>query len=214
MEYVRKIPGWLIMVAIFGVLYATGLHTQVIGQAQRLILATGLMKPDVPVSPDTKLEGSGSAGPGKNSLPAFPQADYDFSLKSLEGETITLESLQGKVIFMNFWATWCPPCIAEMPAIQNLYEKVKSDKIAFVMVSLDEDPAKASKFIQRMGFTFPVYSPDGYTPPVYGSGNVIPTTYVISPDGFIVARQEGMAQYDTKEFRNFLLKMAQTGKAP
>jgi thiol-disulfide isomerase/thioredoxin len=206
--FIRKIPGWLIMVAIFGVLYATGLHTQVIGHAQRLILATGLMKPEVPVSTATKNEEPGNAGPQKNSLSAFPQADYNFTLKGLGGETITLASLKGKVIFMNFWATWCPPCIAEMPDIQKLYEKVKSDKIAFVMVSLDEDPAKAARFVQRMDFTFPVYSPDGYTPPVFGSGNVIPTTYVISPDGFIVARQEGMAQYDTKEFRDFLLKMA------
>jgi peroxiredoxin len=168
----------------------------------------------LPVPTQTSSAGRESSGTQPFDRAAFPAADYDFMLRSLDGETLTLESLKGKVIFMNFWATWCPPCLAEMPAIQDLYEKVKSDNIAFVLVSLDEDPAKAKKFIRRQGYTFPVYSPQGYTPPVYASGNVIPTTFVISPDGFIVARQEGMAQYDNMEFRHFLQKMAQTGKAP
>lgn len=214
MKYMRRIPAWLMLMATSGVLYFTGLHTQVIGQAQRLILATGLMNPKVPAPSAMERSETAPSGSGTNSRPAFPAADYDFVLKSPDGNTLSLESLKGKVIFMNFWATWCPPCVAEMPAIQKLYDKVKSDKIAFVMVSLDEDPAKAASFIQRMGFTFPVYSPHGYTPPVYGAGNVIPTTYVISPDGFIAARHEGMAQYDTKEFKAFLLQMAQTGKTP
>ncbi|MDB5262341.1 MAG: alkyl hydroperoxide reductase [Adhaeribacter sp.] len=122
-----------------------------------------------------------------------------------------MESLKGKVIFMNFWATWCPPCIAEMPNIQSLYEKVKSENIAFVMVSLDDDPAKAQKFINRKKFTFPVYTPNGALPPVY-AGQVIPTTFVISPDGRIVARKDGMADYDNQEFREFLQNMAQTSR--
>ena len=212
-KYIRQIPGWLVMLAIFGVLYLTGLHTQVIGQAQRLILATGLMKPKVPVSSEPRPEGAGRSAAQPKGLAPFPLADYDFTLQDLEGKTVTLESLQGKVVFMNFWATWCPPCLAEMPDIQNLYEKVRSDKIAFVMVSLDENPVKVKNFIRRHGYTFPIYRPGGHIPPLYGSGNVIPTTYVLSPDGYVVVQKEGMAQYDTREFRDFLSRMAQTGKA-
>jgi thiol-disulfide isomerase/thioredoxin len=205
----NKMPGWVYTLVLFGFLYLTGLHTQVIGQVQRLVLATGLLKPKVPeLSEATPVIQADDSNAPTAPLPAYPVADYDFTLRTLAGETVTMESLKGKVIFMNLWATWCPPCLAEMPSIQNLYEKVKSDKIAFVMISLDEDPAKAQKFIQRLGFTFPVYTPDGYMPAQFGSGSVIPTTYVISPDGHVVVQKDGMAQYDTREFRDFLRSLS------
>jgi thiol-disulfide isomerase/thioredoxin len=111
------------------------------------------------------------------------------------------------VIFLNIWATWCPPCIAEMPNIQRLYEKVGSDDIAFVMLSVDEGGMdKVQKFIQKKGFTFPVYLPDGPLPRAFQSP-AIPTTFILSPEGRIVARQEGMAEYDTQEVREFLQSM-------
>jgi len=207
-QFINKVPGWVYTLLLVGVLYITGLHTQVIGQMQRVILSTGLMKPKLPEpSSETSLKNTESV-PKPAASPNYPAADLDFTVKTLSGETVSMESLKGKVIFMNMWATWCPPCIAEMPSIQNLYEKVKSDKIAFVMVSLDQDPAKAQKFIQRMGFTFPVYTPDGYMPAQFGAGSVIPTTYVISPEGQVVVQKDGMAEYDTEEFRNFLVTLA------
>jgi thiol-disulfide isomerase/thioredoxin len=125
----------------------------------------------------------------------------------LDGTAVPFESLQGKVIFLNIWATWCPPCIAEMPNIQRLYEKVGSDDIAFVMLSVDEGGmAKVQKFIQKKGFTFPVYLADGPLPRAFQSP-AIPTTFILSPEGRILARQEGMAEYDTQEVREFLQSM-------
>ena len=206
-KFIRRVPGWLIMVIVFGALYLTGLHTEVIGQVQRIILATGLIKPDVkPEAEKTKVSGNTTPTPA-----TLPLADYNFSLRSLSGEEVAMQSLKGKVVFINFWATWCPPCIAEMPNIQSLYQKVKSDNIAFVMVSLDQDPGKAQKFIAKKGFTFPVYTPNGPLPAVY-EGQVIPTTFVISPAGQIVARKDGMADYDNQEFREFLLNLVQRAK--
>lgn len=201
----NKIPGWLVMLVIAGFLYFTGLHTQVIGQVQRIILATGIIKPKMPVIPkeNASKTANGIDRP-EETLKSFPVADYDFTLRTQEGELVDFKSLKGKVIFMNLWATWCPPCIAEMPDIQNLYGKAKSDKIAFVMISLDNDPQKAKKFITRKGYTFPVYTPEGNFPVIYNSGNVIPATFVISPDGHIVIQKDGMAQYDTREMRKFL----------
>ncbi|WP_190277492.1 redoxin domain-containing protein [Adhaeribacter rhizoryzae] len=201
-NWFKKLPGWVFALLIFGILYLTGLHTEVIGQVQRIILATGIIKPDVE-------EVNKNTSPAANAAPTRV-ADYNFNLRTLTGEQTSLESLRGKVIFMNFWATWCPPCIAEMPNIQSLYEKVNSDKIAFVMVSLDQDPAKAQKFIQKRNFTFPVYTPNGPLPAAY-EAQVIPTTFIISPEGQIVARKDGMADYDNQEFREFLLKMTQPG---
>lgn len=210
-KWVRQVPGWLILVVIFGGLYLTGLHTEVIGQAQRLLLATGLIKPNVPAATEpaaSKL--TGIADSSGTPEPAFPPADYSFNLQTLQGESVSLKSLKGKVVFMNFWATWCPPCVAEMPNIQSLYEKMPADQVAFVMVSLDDNPPKAGKFIAKKGFTFPVYMPAGPVPQAYAS-QVIPTTFVISPDGRVMARHDGMADYDNASFRDFLLKLAQRG---
>ncbi|WP_040398199.1 TlpA family protein disulfide reductase, partial [Cesiribacter andamanensis] len=82
-----------------------------------------------------------------------------------------------------------------------------SDKIAFVMLSVDEGgKGKVKKFIERKGFTFPVYMPAGPLPREFYS-QAIPTTFIISPEGRIVARQEGMAEYDTPEVRKFLQSM-------
>ncbi len=65
--------------------------------------------------------------------------DYEFALKDLEGNKIPFDQFKGKVVFLNLWATWCGPCRAEMPSIQNLYEKVDKEKIVFVMLSLDRE---------------------------------------------------------------------------
>ena len=103
----KDIPGWVVMLTIFGILYATGLHTEAIGQVQRILLATGIKNADVPDSDELNnpsLEMASSAG---------------FILSDLQGNTVPFESLRGKVVFMNVWATWCPPCIAEMPGIQK-----------------------------------------------------------------------------------------------
>lgn len=207
-KYLNLVPGWLVMLVFFGGLYVTGMHTQVMGQMQRLVLATGLMKPEVPA-----VESASTADRSASPQPAFPVADFNFALRNMQGETVSLESLKGKVIFLNLWATWCPPCLAEMPGIQNLYEKLPSDQIAFVMVSLDKDPAKAKKFVERKGYTFPVYTPGSQMPGQYQAGNVIPATFVISPEGKVVLQKSGMADYDNQEFRDFLLNMAKNAKS-
>lgn len=199
----RNIPGWAVMLAIFGILYATGLHTEAIGQVQRLLLATGIRKADVP----EPVAAVPSSAPEATSAVAEGMAGAGFQLTGLDGKTIPFESLKGKVVFMNIWATWCPPCIAEMPNIQSLYEKVGSDDIAFVMLSVDEGGMeKVRKFIDKKGYTFPVYMPASQFPQEFYS-NAIPTTFIISPEGKIVAKQEGMAEYDTPEVREFLQSM-------
>lgn len=201
----KNIPGWAVMLAIFGIMYATGLHTEAIGQVQRLLLATGLKNADVPdpaTATPTAIEAAETAATGASDM-----VGTGFRMRGLDGKTVPFESLKGKVVFLNIWATWCPPCIAEMPNIQSLYEKVGSDKIAFVMLSVDEaGMGKVKKFIDKKGFTFPVYMPEGQFPQEFYS-SAIPTTFIISPEGKIVARQEGMAEYDTEEVREFLQSM-------
>jgi thiol-disulfide isomerase/thioredoxin len=203
----RNIPGWAVMLAVFGILYLTGLHTEAIGQVQRLLLATGVMDVNVPekVEPSAaEIAETTSADP----VAISSMAGKGFQMRSLDGKTVKLESLKVKVVFMNIWATWCPPCIAEMPNIQRLYEKVGSDKIAFVMLSVDEGGMeKVQKFIGKKGFTFPVYIPASQLPQEF-STSAIPTTFIISPEGKIVVKQEGMAEYDTPEMQEYLQSLA------
>ncbi len=178
-------------------LYATGLHTEVIGFAQRGLLATGLMNPDV--------EEIAQVGQNENERATIPEptkADFNLKLINREGNVISLETLKGKVIFMNFWATWCPPCIAEMPSIDKLYEEM-GDEVVFVMLSLDQDFELAKAFDKRKGYNLPIYAPASNLPSMYES-SAIPTTYVIDADGNLALTHKGMADYNSEEFKKFL----------
>ncbi|MEJ8756831.1 TlpA disulfide reductase family protein [Pontibacter sp. H259] len=201
---IKDIPGWAVVLGIFGILYFTGLHTEVIGQVQRILLATGIKNAYVPESlqnPDATAVVDAAALANTN------MAGSGFKMVDLQGKQVDFESLKGKVVFLNIWATWCPPCIAEIPNIQQLYDKVGSDKIAFVMLSVDEGGLeKVKKFIDKKNYTFPVYLPASGLPQEFYS-NAIPTTFIISPEGKIVAKQEGMADYDTPEVVAFLQNM-------
>ncbi|MGM1057025.1 MAG: TlpA family protein disulfide reductase [Bacteroidota bacterium] len=180
-----------VIIAIFGGLYITGLHTEVLGFLQRGILATGIMNPDLDKKDDPAVIGNN------------PQADFSMKLINSKGEQVAMEELRGKVIFMNIWATWCPPCIAEMPGINNLYKDVDKENVAFIMLSVDQDFQKAIDYNKRKGYDFEVYEAVGGLPQMYHSQS-IPTTYVIDSGGNLVLTHMGMGDYNTKDFKEFL----------
>lgn len=185
----RDLIEWGIIIGIGLILYVTGLHTQVIGTLQGLILKTGIIQPDT--SPEE------IAGP----------AEYQFTLIDRYGKKLDGVSLKDKVVFINLWATWCPPCIAEMPDIDRLYDQYKDQEgIRFLMISLDDDFSKAIGFVEKKGFDFEIYQFASPIPDVYKS-QVIPSSFVISPEGKIVVKKQGMAKYNSKSFRNFLQSM-------
>jgi len=189
----KEIKEWGIFVAIITTLYLTGLHTEVAAYAQRAVLATGLITPDTKIEEERK-----------------EIIDYSFKIKSMDGKVVELSKFKDKVIFINIWATWCPPCRAEMPSIQALYDKVKdNENIVFVMLSMDRegDENKIKKFISKKSYDFPTYLPASQVPDVLRSPS-IPTTFVVDKTGKIVSKKVGMAKYDTKSFENFLLKEA------
>lgn len=190
----RELIEWGVFLGIIGVLFITGWHKNLIAGVQSLVVKTGIIQAKI------------------KSTNAQPNALYNFQLMSLDGKVLNFESLKGKTVFMNLWATWCPPCIAEMPDIHRLYKEVGSDQIQFVMLSLDKDPKKAAKFIQRKGYKFPVYTQQGYFPVVYDSRS-IPATFVISPQGKIVVKHTGIASYNTQKFKKLLTKVAQSPPA-
>jgi thiol-disulfide isomerase/thioredoxin len=128
-------------------------------------------------------------------------ADYKVVLERLDGKPFSLDELKGKTILLNFWATWCPPCRAEMPSIQRLYDQMKGE-VAFVLVS-SEDKSQVVPFINERKYTFPVYILKGDTPAVYESRG-IPITFIISPEGNIVIQDIGSARWDDPKVIQFL----------
>ena len=181
--------------------FATGMQAEVIGFAQRGLLATGLMNPNVEVAAQPELDESGREV-GTKTMSELPKADFSLKLIDKEGNTTSLEDLKGKVIFMNLWATWCPPCIAEMPSIEKLYKEMGQD-VAFVMLSLDRNFETAKAFDKKKGYNLPIYAPASGLPAMYQSSS-IPTTYVIDAEGNLAWSHKGMADYSDSDFKAFL----------
>ena len=130
--------------------------------------------------------------------------DFDWTLKDLSGSDINFKQSEGKVTLVNFWATWCPPCIAEMPSFQNLYDEY-SDRVDFYFVSL-ESPETLQKFIQKKGYQLPIYIPQEQLPDGLET-NSFPTTYLISKSGEIVIDKVGAADWDSEKTKKIIEKL-------
>jgi len=120
-------------------------------------------------------------------------------------KAVDFSSFHGKVVFVNNWASWCPPCISEMPSIAELKAKLKDEDVVFVMVSFDEDHAKAMKFIEKKGYDFDQYFPGRNYPFVTSS---IPVTFILDKAGKVVMEHTGMADYSREEIVKQLKRIA------
>jgi len=130
----------------------------------------------------------------KQERKTLSETDYNWLLKDMNGQTISLKEMKGKTIFINFWATWCPPCIAEMPSIQQLYRQFENNpQVAFLLVS-NEKPEKISRFMQKHQFSLPIYSAMARSPQIFASAS-IPVSFIVSPAGEIVVKKTGSAKW-------------------
>jgi thiol-disulfide isomerase/thioredoxin len=131
---------------------------------------------------------------GTGNKPATTDAAAE--LVDAKGKALNFEQFRGKVVFVNNWASWCPPCVAEMPSIQNLKKELQNEDIVFVMVSFDQQQEKAFRFIDRRKFDFDVFFPGERYPFITES---IPATYLLDKNGRVVKEHVGMAKYDTPQ---------------
>lgn len=120
------------------------------------------------------------------------------------GETVPVASLKGKVVFINFWATWCGPCRAEMPSINVLYDKFKDNpNVVFLIVEIEGDKEKAAAFVKNEKLTLPISYPNSDIPKEWLSES-IPSTVILDKDGNLATRHEGMADYSTPDVATFI----------
>lgn len=187
----RGAKPWAVAFVVLLILRYTGALSGISSLTNRAVLETGILN----ANPDTYAA-------GKETF------EYEFTVKKPDGTVVDFNEYRGKTVFLNIWATWCGPCRAEMPSIQKLYEAVGSDSIQFVMLSIDreEDISKVNQYVTAKNFTFPVFIAGGL--PEQLQVKIIPSTFVISPDGTIAYKKSGLADYDTNKFRKFLHKIS------
>ncbi|MEJ1238151.1 TlpA disulfide reductase family protein [Chryseolinea sp. T2] len=183
----RTARPWLVSLGLVLILRYTGVLGAISNVTGTLLLKTGLM--------DASVEAP----------PVMHEFSYDFSLVDMNGNHLDGHQLRGRTLFINLWATWCGPCRVEMPSIEALYRQTDTSRVAFLMISVDEHAHRDNvrKFALDKGFTFPVYMPAEALPDLLQVPS-IPTTLIIAPDGKVVVRESGLANYNTPKFQQFL----------
>lgn len=111
--------------------------------------------------------------------------EYDFTLEDLNGDKVSLSQLKGKKIFLNFWATWCPPCKGEMPDMEKLYQEIKGSELVILAVNVGEEKETVEAFISKNNYSFPVLlDSSGDVSKLYHVSG-IPTSYFIDTEGYL-----------------------------
>jgi thiol-disulfide isomerase/thioredoxin len=141
-------------------------------------------------------------------------AEYGWTLADLKEQPVRFTRFQGKTVFLNIWATWCGPCVAEMPSIARLAAnpRLKGKDIEFVCVSVDDSAAAVKSFLSKKDWPMTVLHASSL-PPVFSTDG-IPATFVISPSGRIVAAEVGSSNWDSPDVVAFLEKTAAGAKNP
>lgn len=129
-------------------------------------------------------------------------SSYNWRLKGLNTQSVNFNQFENKVIFVNFWATWCPPCRAEMPMIQKLYNEYK-DKVAFIFVT-NENWETVSAFFDKNGYNLPVYNSKSTPLQKFTETNSIPATFLIDKNGAILISKVGAADWNSTKVKKLI----------
>ncbi|WP_120182104.1 TlpA family protein disulfide reductase [Pelobium manganitolerans] len=187
MKYIKSNIGFIISMVVLAVI---ALNPEAKSLLLKGLIKSGLYEPDfVPA----KAEGER----------AVPSALF----RSVNGELIDVANSKGKVIFINFWAEWCPPCIAEMPSISNLAKHFKDEKdLLFLMANVDGELKASQDYFEKNNYPLPAFIPAGTIPKSIFQGT-LPTTVIINKNGDIVYQHDGIADYNTQETKDFIKRL-------
>jgi thiol-disulfide isomerase/thioredoxin len=149
---------------------------------------------------------------GSSSTPRVVDGDCELRLHS-SGEVVRFSSLRGKTLFFHVWATWCGPCVMELPSVVRLADQLKDDpNIRFVLVSIDEKLSDVDAFLAEKGLTLPVYTLQSPLPGELQTEG-IPATFFIDPQGKIRRQQVGAFEWDRKSVVDELTRLGQESSA-
>jgi thiol-disulfide isomerase/thioredoxin len=140
-------------------------------------------------------------------------ANYEWKLQDLDGKPVPFDSFRGKAVFLNIWATWCGPCVREMPSIARLSSNPRLKDVAFVCVSVDDSPDPVRQFVDQHKLPMTVLWSNGNVPDVYSGEGAIPATFLIAPDGRIVQTEVGSTDWDNPAAIETLESLAKSAPA-
>jgi peroxiredoxin len=130
----------------------------------------------------------------------------DFDTLDLDGKVWSLSKLKGKVVFINFWATWCSPCREEMPSMQRLYTKLPKDKFEMIALFNNDKKPAVRNFVSQLGLTFPILSDEhNFAGTKYGLTG-LPETFIVDKQGVIREKIIGPAKWDSPENVEMLMR--------
>jgi thiol-disulfide isomerase/thioredoxin len=196
---IKRLTSWsnirkMIQVLIFGLMVFLAFNADARGWMLRQLMTMGLFKAEI------KKE---------NTLSNESDIGISFQYRDENGNMFSGDSLKGKVVFINFWASWCPPCRAEMPSLDHLYNQLKPDsRFVFLFINEDEDISRAKKYLTDNDYNIPLHTGAGNMPSEIYSGT-LPTTVVLNKKGQVAMKHEGLANYNTKEFLSQLKELSE-----
>lgn len=180
----KKGLDWLFPALLLLMLIYSPARVFIAGNMQRLLMTIGLFRADGATTESTYEDG--------------------LLLMDEDGTTISLNSIDKPYAFINIWATWCPPCVAEIPSISSLQRDIPQDSCAFIMISQDDDFQKALNFMERKAPNLPVFRQASRLPS-FMSGNSIPRSYVVDiQNQKVIYTNNGLANYNTKAIRQLI----------
>ena len=143
-------------------------------------------------------------GISKNDKTDYRKVPLELSFQAAGQEMIQLSDLRGKIVFINFWASWCPTCREEMPSLNSLYQKYKRDeRIAFVLVNKDKDTTDAKVYLQERNFDLPIFKQASDIPKSVFTGE-LPTTVLLDKKGRVIYRKDELVNFKQERFSQLL----------
>jgi len=140
-----------------------------------------------------------------------PKAAPDFTLSSIDGNRLTLSGLKGKVVLLDFWATWCPPCRAAIPHLVELQNKYRADGLDVVGMNMDQDPEDLVSFLQSNTVNYPILKVTDEVRLAYGGISSIPVTFLVDRQGRVRHRYMGFDRRIAEDMERAIQALLQEG---
>lgn len=139
-------------------------------------------------------------------LTVYGEADFDWTIRPLDGDEFRLADLRGRVLFINVWASWCTPCVREMASIERLQDRLADTEVEFLIVAADRE-RDVRRYLRRYSYDLPIYLEVSRIPEAFGLRG-LPTSWLVDEDGRIVLLRHGEAVWDTDEVEAFIRAVA------